>query len=79
MLKRRCAEMNGRMEPPYAWCRNWRDDSSTGKRRIDPYAAEIPPPGCSIFNNGGGSGSFQHLILFPGVKMAFCGIPKGAW
>ena len=44
---------------------------------IDPYQAKLPPPGCSIFNNGGGSGSFQHVILFPGVKMAFCGIPKG--
>ena len=44
---------------------------------IDPYQAKLPPPGCSIFNNGGGSGSFQHAILFPGVKMAFCGIHKG--
>ena len=88
-LKLQCNEMNGLMYPPYQWCQQWRTDSimrlaqeryeeSQLRYELDPYAANLPPPGCSIFNNGGGSGSFQHLILFPEAKMAFCGIPKGA-
>ena len=87
-LRAQCNKMNSKMHPPYQWCQQWKDDSimrqaqksyKRGRRRydIDPFAAELPPPGCSIFNNGGGSGSFQHVMLFPEAKMAFCGIPKG--
>ena len=45
-------------------------------RNIDPMGAKLPPPGCSKISAGGGSGAYQHLVLFPTVKMAFCGIPK---
>jgi len=45
-------------------------------QNIDPYAAHLPPPGCSHFSYGGGSGSYHHVILFPLAKLAFCGIPK---
>ncbi|KAL3784242.1 hypothetical protein HJC23_013529 [Cyclotella cryptica] len=92
ILRRQCHERNSLSTPPYQWCQQWwtdsimhvhrrRDDTEnattiTTTSRLDPYAANLPPPGCSIFNNGGGSGSYQHLILFPSVKMAFCGIPK---
>eukprot|EP00536_Pseudo-nitzschia_multiseries_P005460 jgi/Psemu1/190557/e_gw1.102.22.1 len=37
---------------------------------------ELPPPGCSRFTAGGGSGSFQHLYIIPDAKLAFCAIPK---
>jgi hypothetical protein len=43
---------------------------------IDPYEAKLPPPGCSQISEGGGSGAYQHLTLFPEAKLAFCGIPK---
>ena len=87
-LRTQCNKINSKMHPPYQWCQQWSKDSimhvtqktyKRGQRRyeIDPIAAELPPPGCSIFNNGGGSGSFQHVMLFPEAKMAFCGIPKG--
>ncbi|KAL7487135.1 hypothetical protein ACHAW6_012736 [Cyclotella cf. meneghiniana] len=91
VLRARCNRRNSLQTPPYQWCQQWRDDSIMHANRLredngtavaatttflDPYAADLPPPGCSIFNNGGGSGSFQHLLLFPSVKMAFCGIPK---
>lgn len=100
VLRDQCNEMNGRMHPPYTWCRQWltdsvgmirqNDDNSnksgyndettmSEQYEIDPYAANLPPPGCSIFNNGGGSGAYQHLMLLPEAKMAFCGIPKGMW
>jgi hypothetical protein len=100
VLRDQCNEMNGRMHPPYTWCRQWLTDSIGMIRQnddnsnksgyndettmsehyeIDPYAANLPPPGCSIFNNGGGSGAYQHLMLLPEAKMAFCGIPKGMW
>lgn len=84
-LRGKCNKMNSMMEPPYQWCQQLMDNSFMRKSQrenkkslgIDPLAAKLPPPGCSIFNNGGGSGSYQHLMLFPGAKLAFCGIPKG--
>eukprot|EP00804_Cyclotella_cryptica_P012950 CCRYP_002306-RB/>CCRYP_002306-RB protein AED:0.03 eAED:0.03 QI:154/1/1/1/0.33/0.25/4/1211/342 len=45
-------------------------------KNIDPLQANLPPPGCSRTSEGGGSGPFQHLTLFPSAKLAFCGIPK---
>jgi hypothetical protein len=93
ILRKKCKQRNSLLNPPYQWCQHWRNDSimqanqrnddngtaisATTTTFLDPYAANLPPPGCSLFNNGGGSGSYQHLILFPSVKMAFCGIPKG--
>eukprot|EP00956_Cyclotella_meneghiniana_P042669 scaffold248975_cov60-Cyclotella_meneghiniana.AAC.1 len=51
-------------------------ESSYNHQNIYPYGAKLPPPGCSRFSEGGGSGSYQHLTLFPQGKLAFCGIPK---
>jgi len=45
-------------------------------QNIEPFEADLPPPGCSILSQGGGSGSYQNMILFPEGKLAFCGIPK---
>lgn len=45
-------------------------------QNINPYEAKLPPPGCSRTSEGGGSGAYQHLTLFPEAKLAFCGIPK---
>jgi len=41
-----------------------------------PFVEDLPPTGCSRFTGSGGSGSFQNLIIIPGAKLAFCGIPK---
>ena len=51
-------------------------ESSYNHQNIYPFGAKLPPPGCSRFSEGGGSGSYQHLTLFPQGKLAFCGIPK---
>jgi len=81
-----CHEMNSLRKPQYQWCQQW----IAGKMNltygvfpdarkhflVDPYAAKLPPPGCSLLQSGGGSGSYQHVILFPKAKLAFCGIPK---
>jgi hypothetical protein len=45
-------------------------------KHINPEEAKLPPPGCSQVSEGGGSGAYQHLTLFPEAKLAFCGIPK---
>eukprot|EP00804_Cyclotella_cryptica_P015129 CCRYP_000684-RA/>CCRYP_000684-RA protein AED:0.04 eAED:0.04 QI:59/1/1/1/1/0.66/3/1038/369 len=37
---------------------------------------DITEPGCSLVTNGGGSGPWQHVFVFPSAKLAFCGIPK---
>ncbi len=81
-----CHEMNSLRMPQYQWCQQWMigrmnqtDDAlsdTTNKYVIDPYSAKLPPPGCSLLQSGGGSGSYQHVILFPQAKLAFCGIPK---
>ena len=34
------------------------------------------PKGCSWVSHSGGSGAFQHVLIFPSAKLAFCGIPK---
>lgn len=52
--------------------------SQYNSQDIDPYKADLPPPGCSYFSHGGGSGSYQNLLLFPSSKLAFCGIPKNS-
>ena len=49
---------------------------SYNHQNIYPFGAKLPPPGCSRLSEGGGSGSYQHLTLFPEGKLAFCGIPK---
>ncbi len=82
-----CDEMNSLRKPQYQWCQHWKIRNLTSidgadnnvkseKYLIDPYAAKLPPPGCSTYQSGGGSGSYQHVILFPQSKLAFCGIPK---
>ena len=45
-------------------------------QNIDPVQANLPPPGCSLITQAGGSGAYQHLILFTEAKLVFCGIPK---
>jgi hypothetical protein len=62
------------LRPPVAWCQAPRGDreNGTAARLVD----GIPPAGCSGVTHGGGSGAFQHALLFPGAKLAFCGIPK---
>jgi len=41
-----------------------------------PFSDSLPPPGCSHYTGGGGSGAFQNLFIIPSAKLAFCGIPK---
>jgi len=38
-------------------------------QNIEPFEADLPPPGCSILSQGGESGSYQNLILFPEGKL----------
>jgi hypothetical protein len=51
---------------------------SKNSSSFDPEAiyGSIPHPGCSLVTNGGGSGPWQHVFVFPSAKLAFCGIPK---
>ncbi len=41
-------------------------------KNINPYEAKLPPPGCSHFTEGGGSGSYVNLFLFPQAKLGEC-------
>ncbi|KAL7526221.1 hypothetical protein ACHAWF_001686 [Thalassiosira exigua] len=45
-------------------------------RNINPLDAKLPPPGCSLIKEGGESGSYRNLYLFPRAKLTFCGIYK---
>ncbi|KAL7521008.1 hypothetical protein ACHAWX_005702 [Stephanocyclus meneghinianus] len=55
---------------------DWSRLAQHNHKNINPLQADLPPPGCSRTSEGGGSGPFQHLTLFPSAKLAFCGIPK---
>ena len=57
-------------KPPHQPPNRWNTSSPF------PFAEDLPPTGCSRFTGSGGSGSFQNLIIIPGAKLAFCGIPK---
>ena len=62
-----------KLTPPMKWCQQ----PFVIKNRTEAYLVdEIPPAGCSTTSNAGGSGAFQHVLLFPKHKLAFCGIPK---
>ncbi|KAL7426212.1 hypothetical protein ACHAXM_000376 [Skeletonema potamos] len=91
-LQRKCQEMNARLHPPYQWCQHWLncDNNRRNNHPINPYEANLPPPGCSLIPNM--HSAYQNLLLFPSNterrekigggatttnnKLAFCGIPK---
>jgi len=73
-LKKICKFPEVSLTPPTEWCQKPHKPSNetAWAELID----GIPPAGCSANSNAGGSGAFQHVILFPKHKLAFCGIPK---
>jgi len=70
-----------RLTPPIQWCQKPQSRRDSTKKKKDggmfaQLAKGIPPAGCSQLTHGAGSGPFQHVIIFPSSKLAFCGIPK---
>ena len=65
-----------RMTPPTQWCQRPYRDNNENQHAFTHLIKGIPPASCSMVTNGGGSGPFQHVILIPQAKLAFCGIPK---
>ena len=65
-----------RMTPPTQWCQRPYRDSNEDNLAFTHLVKGIPPASCSLITNGGGSGPFQHVLLIPQAKLAFCGIPK---
>ena len=63
-----------KLTPPVKWCQKPHRDTEKGTPAH--LVKGIPPAGCSKSASSGGSGAFQHVIIFPSVKLAFCGIPK---
>mmetsp|Transcript_5215 Transcript_5215/g.10515 ORF Transcript_5215/g.10515 Transcript_5215/m.10515 type:complete len:577 (-) Transcript_5215:113-1843(-) len=55
---------------------NFQKISKYSHQNIHPDQSSLPPPGCSLITEGAGSGSYQHLLLFPSAKLAICGIYK---
>eukprot|EP00581_Thalassiosira_minuscula_P009972 CAMPEP_0183710196 /NCGR_PEP_ID=MMETSP0737-20130205/5998_1 /TAXON_ID=385413 /ORGANISM="Thalassiosira miniscula, Strain CCMP1093" /LENGTH=490 /DNA_ID=CAMNT_0025938421 /DNA_START=68 /DNA_END=1540 /DNA_ORIENTATION=+ len=64
------------IQPPMEWCQKTHHSHATNNITSSYLVNGIPPAGCSLTSGGGGSGAFQHVILFPSAKLAFCGIPK---
>lgn len=63
-----------KLAPPVEWCQ--KPHHGTKKGASAHLVRGIPPAGCTVSSQSGGSGAFQHVIIFPSVKLAFCGIPK---
>ena len=63
-----------KLVPPVEWCQ--KPHVGAKNETAAHLVNGIPPAGCSSITNGGGSGAFQHVIIFPSAKLAFCGIPK---
>ena len=72
-LQKKCKSPE-KMTPPVEWCQ--RGDNDHHNRTAAHLVENIPPAGCSSVASGGGSGAFQHVLIFPSAKLAFCGIPK---
>jgi hypothetical protein len=61
--------------PPIEWCQ--RPHLNSRSNSTPTYLVNnIPPTGCTYSFHARGSGAFQHVIIFPSAKLAFCGIPK---
>lgn len=65
-----------RMSPPTQWCQRPYRGSNENHGVFTHLVKGTPPTSCSLVTNGGGSGPFQHVLLIPQAKLAFCGIPK---
>mmetsp|Transcript_10705 Transcript_10705/g.22700 ORF Transcript_10705/g.22700 Transcript_10705/m.22700 type:complete len:407 (-) Transcript_10705:124-1344(-) len=75
-----------KLTPPVEWCqtppaRDADDETTHNKTAATTQQPAhlvrgLPPAGCSQISTAGGSGPFQHVIVFPSAKLAFCGIPK---
>jgi hypothetical protein len=90
-LRDRCVYRPPRLVPNVTWCSNSDSAASSSTTTINAQHEDedveetsssvygpVPEPGCSLATNGGGSGAWQHVFIFPSAKLAFCGIPKGA-
>ena len=73
-LKKMCKFPDVSLTPPTEWCQ--KPHKPSNESAWAQLIHGIPPAGCSTNSNAGGSGAFQHVILFPKHKLAFCGIPK---
>lgn len=62
--------------PPFEWCQRPHAEKRVSNETAAHLVNGIPPAGCRHITHGGGSGAFQHVIIFPSAKLAFCGIPK---
>ncbi|KAL7555055.1 hypothetical protein ACHAWF_018671 [Thalassiosira exigua] len=61
--------------PPVKWCQ--KPYEGKGPDAAAHLVKHYPPAGCSnALSASGGSGAFQHAIVFPAAKFVFCGIPK---
>jgi hypothetical protein len=63
-----------KLAPPVEWCQKPHHGTKNGASAH--LVRGIPPAGCTVSSQSGGSGAFHHVIIFPSVKLAFCGIPK---
>ena len=70
LLRERCVFKPEYLVPNVTWCSKRADSENNA-------FGGVPRPGCSLVTNGGGSGPWQNVFIFPQAKLAFCGIPKG--
>ena len=71
-LRQRCVYNPEYLVPNVTWCFNTNNYSVNSSS----VYGDVAEPGCSLVSNGGGSGPWQNVLLFPRAKLAFCGIPK---
>ncbi|KAL7550094.1 hypothetical protein ACHAWF_013323 [Thalassiosira exigua] len=74
LLRKECLSPD-RATPPMEWCQNPLKDTGRDDQ-VAQLVQNIPPAGCTAVSHGGGSGAFQHALVFPSAKFVFCGIPK---
>jgi len=66
-----CAAAAKQLHPEVTWCRV----TNTSSNNLS-IPESFHPTGCSQFTMGGSSGPYDRMIIYPGAKLAFCGIPK---
>jgi hypothetical protein len=72
LLRKRCVHSPEWLVPNVTWCSKANSDENLETNDTKSVYGDIPKPGCSLITNGGGSGPWQHVFIFPKAKVCNC-------
>jgi len=67
--RKHCSAAANQLHQEVTWCRVTPSSNQS-------LPESFYPTGCSQYSMGADSGPYDRMLIFPGAKLAFCGIPK---